>query len=106
MLSRSLSVVAIVLASSALATAAYAQHRCEPTVLDQIRVAGISSDDVRRIQTRDTRGDNNRTVGYNAWVNLETCPGTFIVDMRRDCGVRQVYTRGMCAIPGVKSAFD
>ena len=110
MLSRIFTVLAIVLASSALAAVAYAQHRCEPTVLDQVRVAGISSDDVRRIsisrQTQDIRGDNNRIVGYNAWVRLESCPGTFVVDMHRDCRVRQVYTRGMCAIPGVKSFLD
>ena len=55
-------------------------------------------------QIREFRG-SNRTTGFEGWVRLNDCPRSLVVDMDTNCRVRQVYSRGMCNVPGAKS-FD
>ncbi|MCB2100636.1 MAG: hypothetical protein KDE22_07185 [Rhodobacterales bacterium] len=44
---------------------------------------------------------NHRVIGYEAFVSFKSCPGNLVIDMNRDCHVRQVYTRGDCRVDGV-----
>ena len=84
-----------------------AGHRCQPVVDDLLARLDIAASDIRRIQyspqIKYIRGDeNSRTVGFDAWVRFQSCPGALIVDLTTACRVRQVYTRGPCRFPGVK----
>ncbi len=81
---------------------------CEAVVQAEIDRIQLPRSRIERIQispqTQDIR-DNRRTVGFDGWVRLNDCPGSVVVDMDTSCGVRQVYARGMCEVPGVKT-FD
>ncbi len=108
-MSRSLMVLMVALGTLQWTSAAVAQRRCQSQILAQIQQAGIPPDDIVDIRiSRRTQdfGDNRRVTGIDGWVRLNSCPGSFIVDMHPNCQVRQVYTRGMCQIPGVKSFLD
>ncbi|MSO70909.1 MAG: hypothetical protein EXQ88_02670 [Alphaproteobacteria bacterium] len=47
--------------------------------------------------------DDGQLRGMEAWVIYTGIAGALIIDMRRDCGVRQVYTRGELRLPGLKA---
>ncbi len=83
-------------------------NTCSAVVQQEIDRVGIPQTRIDRInisrQSRDIRG-NTRTTGFNGWVRLNDCPGSLVVDMDRSCRVRQVYVRGMCDVPNVKT-FD
>ncbi len=84
-----------------------ADHRCQPVVEDLLARLDIASSDIRRIQYSpqiEYSGDeNSRTVGFDAWVRFQSCPGALIADLTTACRVRQAYTRGPCHFPGVKA---
>ncbi len=84
-----------------------ADHRCQPVVEDILARLDSAASDIRQIQyspqIEDTGDDNSRTVGFDAWVRFQSCPGALIVDLTTACRVRQVYTRGPCRFPGVKA---
>ena len=82
----------------------------ETVVMDQLRELNISAEAVRRITLdpqEEAHGTEQRVVGMTAWVRLDSCPqGSSIIDMRRDGGIRGIYTRGMCMVPGVPQFGD
>ena len=82
--------------------------RCLPVVEQEIDRIALPRSRIDRIQIsrqlEDIRG-SQRTIGFDGWVRLNDCPGSVIVAMDKNCRVRQVYSRGMCTVPGVKS-FD
>ena len=112
------------LAATILATGAYAEEarviglaagdrrvgNVESIVADQLERLSIAPADVREIifdERRETFGDEHRVIGVDAWVRLNRCPrGALIVSVRRNGIVRDVYTRGMCAVPGVAQFGD
>ncbi len=47
--------------------------------------------------------DNSRVTKVLGWVDLADCQGYLVVDMTPRCRVRQVFTEGACAVPGVPS---
>ena len=83
------------------ACSAVIQQELDRASVPQTRIESISINPIRR----DVRGNDNKTVGLRARARLNDCPGSFVVETDRTCRVRQVYTRGMCNVPGVKS-FD
>lgn len=86
-----------------------ATHRCASVVRAELAKAGIVDADVRTIRITQQRRqirDNYRVVGFDGYVKFESCPGTFVVNMRTDCGPRTVYTTGMCSFEGVPSYQD
>lgn len=80
---------------------------CIPVVNQQLDRLGIK--DVRRIFfSRQISGSGGflgdgggRVVGYEAWVKLQRCDGSLVVDLTPECWVRQVYTRSYCTIDGL-----
>ncbi len=82
--------------------------RCLPVVEREIDRIALPRSRIDRIQIsrreQDIRG-SRRTTGFDGWVRLNDCPGSLVVDMDKNCRVRQVYSHGMCDVPGVKS-FD
>ena len=81
--------------------------RCESVVDQQLDRLNVDRTDIEKLfytrQLRTTRRDDTRTVGTDAWVRFKSCKGYLVIDMNNHCRVRQVYTRGSCKIPGVKS---
>ena len=106
--SRSLAFCASVLAiiaTSSLPSAA-AEPRCLAKVDSVLDELGITDDRRREITVVPrivTTRDGSYVAGYDAWVRLESCGGAVIVDMRRNCAVKQTYTRGDCAVEGLKA---
>jgi hypothetical protein len=95
--------------ASALGTEADARGRwghCQSAVDAEIDRLAINRADIAGItfdrKTQSSGDGDNRTVGINAWVKLNSCKGSIVVDMRTNCKVRQVYTRGECRVDGIK----
>ena len=40
-------------------------------------------------------------VGVVAWVDLEACSGSVVIEMNRRCRVKDAYTHGECRVPGL-----
>ena len=83
--SRRFVILTVALEASVWTSAAVAQDRCEAQVLAQIQKAGIPPDDVAKVRISrktDNVGDNRRVVGFDGWVSLNSCSGSFIVDIR------------------------
>ncbi len=91
----------------ALPTAAPAQERCQAVVDDNLAKLAIGASDVRRLQFSPTFEEDNdgnrRSTGTDVWVRLQSCEGALVIDLGRTCRVRQIYTRGACRLPGIKS---
>ncbi len=93
--------------SASLPTAAQGQERCQAVVDENLRTLAIGADDVLRLQFSPTYQEDNdgnrRSNGTDVWVRLQSCEGALVIDLGRSCRVRQVYTRGSCSLPGVKT---
>ena len=82
---------------------------CQAVVDENLRKLAIDANDVRRLQFsptyehEDAEG-NRRRSGTDVWVRLQSCQGALVIDLTRACRVRQVYTRGGCRLPGIKSS--
>lgn len=97
-------VAALLIAGWSWQTAA-AEPRCLAKVTGVLDELGIAQEQRREISVVSrivTTRDGSFVAGYDAWVRLTTCSGALIVDLRRDCRVKQTYTRGDCSVAGVK----
>ena len=75
---------------------------CHAVALDRLEQNGVDMAEVKEIsylRQWEGGGDNDRTIGWDAWVRFHSCQGALIVDMTTYCYVRQIYTRGDCMIP-------
>lgn len=80
-------------------------YRCQAVVEAKLKEIGVSPDDIRSTTVVANRsgGEAKRLIGYSAWVALQACKGSVVVDMSRFCDIRQTYTHGDCRLEGVKS---
>ncbi len=84
------------------AEAAGARKFCEAEVRERLDLLKLDPSDIREI-TYDAQysgRDNRRLVRLLAWVGLHSCKGYVIIDLSRQCTVRQVYGRGECDLGG------
>lgn len=82
---------------------------CEATVAERLDRLNVESSDIRGISYVPERGggrDGGRVVGILAWVSLQSCQGSLVIDMSRHCRVRQVYGRGACDLGGAIDAWQ
>ncbi len=82
--------------------AAGARKHCEAQVSERLDLLKVDPSDIREI-TYDAQysgRDNNRLVRLLAWVGLHSCKGYVIIDLARNCTVREVYGRGECNLGG------
>ena len=81
---------------------------CQAVVDENLRKLAIDANDVRRLQFSpkyEVDAESNRhSFGTDVWVRLQSCQGALVIDLTRACRVRQVYTRGACRLPGIKSS--
>ena len=86
--------------------------RCEAEVADQRAALSIEDTDVATISTipkRVARAQfglprvSSDFDGVTAWVSLNSCQGSVVIDLNRRCRINQSWTRGQCRVPGLKS---
>lgn len=78
-------------------------RQCAPVVEQHVAAYGLSD----QVESITYLGDDFdlglRTFDFNrrlyAWVDLTSCEGYVVFDMRDTCRVRRVYTRGDCQLP-------
>ncbi len=82
-----------------------APHRCDEQAKAKIAQLGVAVSQIRKLSFVDVRGDDRarRLQGYEAWVGLEQCQGSVVINMSLQCDVRDAYTRGACKFEGLKS---
>ncbi len=81
---------------------------CDSVVDQQFDRLNVDRANIEKLfytrQTRTHNPDNTVERGVTAWVRFKSCKkGYLVINMTRNCHVRQAYTRGQCRIPGVKS---
>ena len=91
--------------------------RCEAEVADQLAALSIEDTDVATISTLPKRVARTHVAraqfglprvssdfdGVTAWVSLNSCQGSVVIDLNRRCRINQSWTRGQCRVPGLKS---
>ena len=81
--------------------------RCESTVAEKLDAYRIDETDVSGIyyaaRVAATGRTGRRIRGVTAWVSLDSCDGSVVIELNNSCKVRQAYTRGQCRVPGLKS---
>ena len=100
-------VLGVIVAVMAISTDVSAQSRnsCVPTVQRTLSDAGIASSDIADITYVRERsgGDANVTLGYTAWIRLNSCrSGYVVINLTTQCWVEQTYTDGACRVNGIK----
>ena len=97
---------ALVAAVLAASPAAAQENSCASTVEAQLTELGIDRADVTGIgygpRTR-SEGRGEKVIAIDAWVNLSSCQGSLVIQMRPNCAFRDVYTRGACSLDQLKT---
>ncbi len=95
--------MALALGLFAVLPAEAAQSYCKAAVSERLDRLDVDPSDIRSIsydlQRRSNR-NNDRVVRILAWVSLQSCKGSLVVDLSPRCRVRQVYGRGGCDLGG------
>jgi len=95
--------VAVALVLLAVLPAEAAQSYCKATVSERLDRLNVDPSDIRGIfyDVQRNRGrSSDRVVNILAWVSLQSCKGSLIIDLSPRCSVRQVYGRGECDLGG------
>ena len=78
-------------------------RQCAPVVEQHVAAYGLADEVDSITYLGDDFDLGLRTFDFNrrfhAWVNLTTCQGYVVFDMRDTCRVRRVYTQGDCQLP-------
>lgn len=94
--------LAVVLAALVAPPALAAGDPCEAVVSERLARMNIDPGDVRSISVaariRSRRGGSSVT-GYDAWVSLESCRGSIVMSLSRECRIKRVYSKGDCKVP-------
>ncbi len=83
---------------------AHGASACETVVTERLHQLDIDMADVRSIfYSRETQRSSRRSrvIAIDAYVKFHSCKGSLVINMNRDCHVRQVYTRDECEVPGI-----
>ncbi len=106
---RSVVMIGFALALTMGAPAEAARKYCEATVAERLDRLNVEPSDIRGISDALEYGggrNGGRVVGILAWVSLQSCRGSVVIDMSRHCRIRQVYGRGECDLGGAIDAWQ
>ena len=101
--------IPVIFASGILATspAGAGSHPCREAAVRGLATVGLSPQDLRSVQWTERlgaglSGDGEGWVtGYSLWTKPKACSeGYLVVDLTRNCHLRQVYARDGCRIEG------
>ncbi len=73
--------------------------RCAPQVSQAFAQFDIDPEDVTSysvLPVKQLREGSNLIIGWEAYVNRKSCPGTTVIQMKRDCQVSGRYSQGGC----------
>ncbi len=73
--------------------------RCAPQVAQAITQFDIDPEDVTGysvLPVKQLREGSNLIIGWEAYLNRKSCPGTTVIQMKRDCEVKGRYGSGGC----------
>ncbi len=73
--------------------------RCAPQVSQAIAQFNIDPQDVTSysvLPVKQLREGSNLITGWEAYLNRKSCPGTTVIQMKRDCEVIRRYGSGGC----------
>ncbi len=100
----------LIVALAALALGAQASaavpHKCQRVFDKALAEAAVTDSDIRDFTVAknwDWARSGRRLVGYSAWVGLQGCKGSVVIDVSRECSFQQSYVHGACRIKGLKS---
>lgn len=86
------------------------EHPCQGAAERGLASVGLSSNDLNtshwaeRIGAGLTAGGEGWVVGYELWTKPRTCEqGYLVVNLTRNCHLRQVYARDGCEVAGAPS---
>ncbi len=100
---RFLTIVVFLLAYSADAGAA--PHRCAVPVAEAMSLRGLAPSRINRtvfVAVTDGGRGGAYVVGYEAWMDLQSCPGTVVAKISLQCEIEETYTRGTCDFSGLR----
>ncbi len=101
--------VSLVLGFALLATPSLAAgiFDFDDVVEQHLSGLGVDIEDVDELQMEIIRNEirgKRRDVGVNAWVRLNSCEsGRLVIEMNMNGDIVQVFTRGGCELPDIKS---
>ncbi|MEQ8356514.1 MAG: hypothetical protein RH942_13305 [Kiloniellaceae bacterium] len=79
---------------------------CRAEVDEHLKTLPIDADDIKTIRMINGNAGSsqvrNGKKGHEAWVRLGSCDGWLIIETSIGCTPRQSFTRGDCAIEGIK----
>jgi hypothetical protein len=79
---------------------------CRPEVDDHLKTLPLKTEDVQSVSMVSRNAGATRLTtgraGHEAWIRLNSCNGWLIIEMSKGCYPRQSFTRGDCAIEGIK----
>jgi hypothetical protein len=80
-------------------------HVCAAAVAADMARLKVGQGQISRTVFVDVRdgGCCDHLVGYEAWVDLKQCQGSVVVKLSRNCDIEETYTRGACAVSGLKN---
>ena len=87
----------------AAAQVAPAAAQCAAAIDSKLREIGVDAARVKSISVSRDGTQEGHIQGYVAWVKLNDCRGSVVMDMTTYCLVSSVYTRGSCRISGVSA---
>lgn len=78
------------------------EAECRAAAEARLAQAGIAAGEIREVTLarRSSGSEASRLVGYAAWVKLERCPGSVVVNLDTACRAGDVYGSGGCTIGG------
>ena len=95
--------MALALGLFAVLPAEAAPSYCKAAVSERLDRLNVDPSDIRGIYydiQRNRGRSSDRVVNILAWVSLQSCKGSLVVDLSPRCRVRQVYGRGGCDLGG------
>ncbi len=80
-----------------------ARTPCKAAVAERLDQMQVDPSDIRKISyvaLRSSRREGGPTIGFEAWVSLQSCKGNLVINLSKRCRIRDVYGRGECELGG------
>ena len=74
-------------------------RRCAPQVAQALTQFNIDPQDVidySVLPVQQVREGGKKIIGWEAYLNRKSCPGTTVIQMKRDCQIKNSYGQGGC----------
>lgn len=86
-------IITVAFLACAAAAAAAAPHRCAGPVAEAAAQLGLKPSQIKRtvfVAVTDGGRGGSYVVGYEAWLDLQTCRGSVVAKMSRQCEIGEI----------------